>query len=123
MNEIYWITRVDAVKSMLWAFVAISGCCLIIYYMFHDEDTDIPKMTKSVIKRIFCFFLCVVFMQVFIPSKNDMLLIYGLGGTIDYIKGNEKAKQLPDKCIDALEQYVESINKADEITDKDNDKK
>ena len=38
-----------------------------------------------------------------IPMKNDALLIYGVGCTIDYIKSNDKAKQLPDKCIKALD--------------------
>ena len=35
--------------------------------------------------------------------KNDALLIYGVGGTIDYVKSNKTAKQLPDKCIKALD--------------------
>ena len=35
--------------------------------------------------------------------KNDALLIYGVGCTIDYIKSNDKAKQLSDKCIKALD--------------------
>lgn len=33
-----------------------------------------------------------------------------LGGTIDYIKSNETAKQLPDKCIKALDKWVENLN-------------
>ena len=47
----------------------------------------------------------------FTPTTKEMYLIYGLGGTIDYIKSNDKAKQLPDKCIDALDKYIESLNK------------
>lgn len=35
-----------------------------------------------------------------------MSLIYSIGGTIDYIKSNEKAKQLPDKCLQALDKYL-----------------
>ena len=51
---------------------------------------------------------CVI--NVFIPTKNDALLIYGVGGTIDYIKSNDTAKQLPDKCIKALDKWVENLN-------------
>ena len=52
------------------------------------------------------------------PSTKEMYAIYGLGGTIDYIKSNDKAKQLPDKCVDALTRYVDSIEKEN----KDNNK-
>ena len=38
-----------------------------------------------------------------------MLLIYGVGGVIDYAKDNEKAKQLPDKVVDAIDAYLESL--------------
>ena len=47
----------------------------------------------------------------FIPTRNDLLMIYGLGGTIDYVKSNDAAKQLPDKCVEALDAWVESLNK------------
>lgn len=43
------------------------------------------------------------------PSKEDMLLIYGIGTTLDYIQENETAKQLPDKCIEAINIWVESL--------------
>lgn len=47
---------------------------------------------------------------IFIPSKQDMLLIYGVGTTLDYLQNNEKVQQLPDKCVDALEAWVESLS-------------
>lgn len=39
-----------------------------------------------------------------------MYMIYGVGGTIDYLKDNETAKQLPDKVIVALDKYIDSLN-------------
>jgi hypothetical protein len=47
---------------------------------------------------------------VFIPSKQDMLLIYGVGTTLDYLQDKEKVQQLPDKCVDALDAWVESLS-------------
>ena len=49
-------------------------------------------------------------MSIFIPTTNEALLIYGVGGTIDYIKSNDTAKQLPDKCIKALDKWVENLS-------------
>lgn len=37
-------------------------------------------------------------------------MIWGVGETIDYVKSNETAKQLPDKCIEALDKWVEGLN-------------
>lgn len=51
---------------------------------------------------------------VLIPTQKDALLIFGLGSTIDYIKSNGKVQQLPDKCIDALDSWVESLNKKED---------
>lgn len=38
------------------------------------------------------------------------MLIWGVGSTIDYIQDNETAKQLPDKCVNALDAWVESLS-------------
>ena len=48
------------------------------------------------------------------------MVIYGLGGTIDYIKSNDKAKELPDKVVDALTRYVDHIEKEEGEENKDN---
>lgn len=34
-------------------------------------------------------------------------MIYGVGGTIDYIKENPASKQLPDKCVKILDKWVD----------------
>lgn len=38
----------------------------------------------------------------FVPSESKLYVIYGMGNTIDYIRTNDKAKQLPDKAIDCI---------------------
>ena len=47
--------------------------------------------------------------NVFVPTTKDAMLIFGVGGTIDYIKSNETINQLPDKCVNALEAWVDSL--------------
>lgn len=36
-------------------------------------------------------------------------MIFGVGGTVDYIKSNETINQIPDKCIKALDAWVDSL--------------
>ena len=37
-------------------------------------------------------------------------MIWGVDRTINYVKYNDTAQQLPDKCIKALEKWVDSLN-------------
>lgn len=77
----------------------------------------------KVIKRKFkCSLYALVFgatICVFIPSTKNLLIIYGVGGTIDYLKENKDANKIPDKCIKALDKYLDDALKEDK--DKDNE--
>ena len=43
--------------------------------------------------------------------QKEALTILGVGGTIEYVKDNETLKELPDKCVKALDMWVESLIK------------
>ena len=46
-----------------------------------------------------------------IPSEKKLYAIYGIGSTIDYIKSNDKAKEIPDKAIDCIYKYLDNYSK------------
>lgn len=116
MNEIYWITRLDAVNIILLASLIV-GCIIAIVATItilsmrseysHDDEDDNYILAKKVLKvsSIVTSIICLLF--IFTPSQKQALIIWGVGGTIDYIKSNETAKQLPDKCIQALDKFVD----------------
>ena len=127
MNEIYWITRLDAISDFLTIIAIVSFLISVVmaafamYNRFEADDYEEGGKYYNCYMQRFKIFLkyfkrsilviivsCVI--NVFIPTKNDALLIYGVGGTIDYIKSNDTAKQLPDKCIKALDKWVENLN-------------
>lgn len=120
MAEIYWITRLDYVQASLFAFLILTGFVIVIVTvtLFDDVFDDDETRAKRVLKWTVPSFAIALSVLCFIPSTKEAMLIYGVGGTIDYIKSNDKAKQLPDKCIDALTRYLDSIEKEN----KDNDK-
>ena len=74
-------------------------------------------------KRCAIAFFVSVFINLFIPTTNQALLIYGVGGTIDYIKSNDTSKQLPDKCVKALDKWVENLIKEENHKENDNESK
>ena len=73
------------------------------------------KMFKG---SMFAIVLGVV-MAIFIPSKKNLLIIYGVGGTIDYLKENKDANKIPDKCVKALDKYLDDALKEDKDKDKE----
>ena len=134
MNEIYWITRLGALNFLFNAIIFASLVAIIILAMelfaikktpdneddknlelqvvtgkVHNENMYYNFVKKQFI-RAFIVFVVSIVCNVFIPTKNEALMIYGIGGTIDYIKSNDTAKQLPDKCIKALDKWADNIN-------------
>lgn len=72
------------------------------------------KMFLSYFKRFIFVTIIACIINFFIPTTNEALMVYGIGGTIDYIKSNETAKQLHDKCVKALDKYLDNIKKEEE---------
>ena len=115
MNEIYWITRLDMINGWLLAFGLISGIIMgataIMYIVFKsDNDENSMGIIRSILKpstRV--FFICLP-LSILTPTKDEAMLIWGVGSTIDYIQDNETAKQLPDKVVNALDAWVESLS-------------
>ena len=120
MTELYWITRLDAICGYFFAIALIAGMLGTITFIISVicYVTDTLEKEKVLLKKI-CIGListCIIssFILIFIPSTKDMYLIYGVGGTIDYLKDNETAKQLPDKCIKYLDKWVDENLKEEE---------
>lgn len=117
MAEIYWLQRIGALSDLfnvMWIFpTLIVGFFLVVAPMAMDviKENNITDQAKKVAKILVVMFIVGVIGSIITPSTKEMYAIYGLGGTIDYIKSNDKAKQLPDKCVDALTRYVDSIEK------------
>ena len=120
MAEIYWLTRLEGVKILAIVLLALSIFAVIsaaIWYSFTDDDymkkerLVLMRLIKKLKTTWLCSLLLGILGSIFIPSKNELLLIYGLGTTVDYVKSNEKAKQLPDKAIEALTRYIDEISK------------
>lgn len=127
MSEIYWITRLNLISGWLIAFAVISGLIAFVsacFYLgnrsdYEDHEWEVSKnwmnfCSKTCIRSTFCFFLFLI-SSILIPTTKEALLIFGIGGSIDYLKSNDVAKQLPDKCINALDAWVENLNKEDKI--------
>ena len=125
MNEIYWITRFDYIYGVAQALLILSIITIMVLLMRCIAETDsIDEFVENIKKyiKIFRVTICVMvlgtLMLVFVPNTKDAFVIYGLGGTIDYIESNKTAQGLPDKFIQAVDKYLDN-----EIKDEKEEKK
>jgi fructose-specific phosphotransferase system IIC component len=114
MFELYLITRLDGISNLLRiitvgsVFVAV-GLLISSIILYADANSD-KERSKSTIPRgwgirLLILALVIGTIKAFIPTTKEALIIYGVGGTIEYLQENPTSKELPDKvikCIDKL---------------------
>lgn len=121
MNTLYWITVIGSLSKILIVLIGFGALSLIMWVIssanikYYNDDKcyedekrvwlEIKKFTKpiSIIGILSLFLIC------FVPSTKEALLIYGVGETLDYLKSNKTAKEIPDKAIIALDKYLDSF--------------
>jgi len=114
MVEIYWLQVLGNIGfcfnvgfwlCVVIAFCVVAWCISDDFEVFRDKNA-IQRLKKFAM--VFAFFTAG---SIIIPMQHDLMMIYGLGGTIDYIKSNDKAKELPDKVVNALTKYIVYVEK------------
>lgn len=124
MSEIYWITRLGYINtacSVIGIFGIIAGLVLLLFYLLQKQeviegsyDYEKEKRLLDTLKECKNWSLSIsvilLLIALFTPTTKEAVMIWGIGNTIDYIKNNDTAQQLPDKCINALDAWVESLN-------------
>lgn len=113
MWELYLLTRLGMIFPILVLIMIFATGVLLISVIDIAHD-GVGEKNRMFFKRSAVALAISVLGIIFIPTKEDMMLIYGVGTTLDYLQDNEKVQQLPDKCVDALDAWVESLSEEDE---------
>ena len=112
MSTLYWFNVIGGIHicfMVLTIIFTITAFVFFIGWLYYicDEDTNMntTKIFKnlkkySIISLLFGMLTC------FTPSTRELYLIYGVGGIIDYLKENPTAQELPDKCVQVLDKYL-----------------
>ena len=131
MEQIYWITRLGAIHGLLVGLIIMSivGFIISLVMLFVEpsregEEDFCESMRfhgKRLLRCVLIVFPIICALAVFIPTQEDAYMIYGLGGTIDYIKDSPTAKQLPEKTLQMLNAWEDNqIEKLQKDTTKTN---
>lgn len=123
MSELYWLYVLGNLNGFCKFFIVLSiialVVCVVFYFVSKDEDLYFPLTSKSIAKLIMFILLPILIISTigntFIPDTKTLYVIYGVGGTLDYLKENKTAKQIPDKAILALDKYLN-----EQLRDNDN---
>lgn len=122
MSEIYWITRLDLICHWFIVFAVVNGILALVFAICYlcckcDQENGYSRVeywvkfhSKS-FKITITSFILFVSASIMTPTTKEAFLIYGIGGTIDYIQSNETINQLPNKCVKALDAWVDSLTK------------
>ena len=127
MSELYWIILLGKVCVLSGLVMFVTGFITVIAWIVsvvkfvktggieseYNSDWFCYKTARSIALKSFTACLIAAAIVVFTPSRNQMYMIVGVGTAIDYVQESESVKQLPDKCVDALNRWVDSLNKED----------
>lgn len=136
MWDLYWIQRLGAINIAcipvfivsLIATISLSVAyyCYITNYIEYRycqrycstavEAKGYTKICSKLLKITIPVAVISLMGLVFIPTTKEAYMIWGVGGTIDYLKSNETAKKLPDKAIKALDKWADSFLESKEET-------
>ena len=111
MSQLYWLSVLGNLNELGVAIAVLSFVVFIALGLWlilcSEDDLEQSSFIKKVFKGSMFAFVFGVVMVIFIPSQKNLLIIYGVGGTIDYLKENKDANKIPDKCIKALDKYLD----------------
>lgn len=121
MSELYWLSVLGNLNDLGEVIVVLSFVVFIALGLWlilcSEDDLEPSSFIKKVFKGSMFAFVFGVVMVIFIPSQKNLLIIYGVGGTIDYLKETKDANKIPDKCIKALDKYLDDALKEDKDKD------
>lgn len=120
MSTLYWINVLGNLSDVCMIIFTMSALLSLVFFLvtiFYENEikADLSKVGYKRFVKVrniaSIAFIISTLAYVFIPSRSQLYMIYGVGGTIDYLKENPSAKELPDKCIKALDTWVDNVNK------------
>lgn len=124
MSTLYWITvlgNLFTLGAILTTILLATAATLGIYIALdfigfcEEEDEAYIKKASKIAKKSLLYSIIPVLMVAFIPSKEQLYAIYGIGTVIDYVKENKEIQKLPNDAVKALNMWFENVENDDSI--------
>ena len=128
MFDLYLISILDSIIGVSVVFIILGLAAAIVWIVCITLNTNIDqedlsryearclRTNNTVIKLmkpfVYVGIVCLI-IATFLPSTKQGYVIYGIGNTIEYLQSSDKAKELPDKAVDALSKYLDECGQKD----------
>lgn len=113
MNELYWISIIGKLSTLFWIGFVTSILSILINCVLYANTYDYEENSRALHKKLIKLSAIIMAIcglgGVVTPGKNEAYFIYGAGTIVDYCKDSPKVKEIPDKAIDALNRYLDSV--------------
>lgn len=125
---IYALMMLDSFEFMMTLFAVFSGAAWIVFMIVHcigvcDLKSPYPDFKETTVKTFkkaknvsLAIFIPTMLLASFVPNSKQAAIIYSVGSTIEYVKGNDKIKELPDKAVECLDKFISDYLKDDTHT-------
>ena len=125
---IYALMMLDSFETMMGVFSVFSGMAWVIFMILHwigvsDLESSYPTFKEKTVKMFkkaknisLTVFIPTMLLASFVPNSKQAAIIYSVGSTIEYVQGNDKIKELPDKAVECLDKFISDYLKEDTHT-------
>lgn len=121
MQKLYWISTLGHIQTASVGILILTISLFVIFVIwyivgydstYNSKENAQVKQAKKFLVSSFIVGVITVIPIIFIPSSQELYVIYGLGGTIDWINEHPDAQQLPEKTVQVLNKMADDyINK------------
>lgn len=125
---VYALMMLDSFEFMMTLFAVLSGAAWVVFMIVHwigacDLDSSYPAFKEVTVKMFrkaknvsLVIFIPTMLLASFVPNSKQAAIIYSVGSTIEYVQGNDKIKELPDKAVECLDKFISEYLKEDTHT-------
>jgi hypothetical protein len=113
-STIYWLTRLDAINIFFAIMLFVSAISLLFYYIIYqcechgEDDQKEYKKSYGIIKKISVPFVVVgIMVTVFLPNKNEAILIMAGGKTLDFVQNDTSLSKIPAQTTAIISGYMD----------------
>ena len=115
--QIYWLTRLDGIDTILGLIIAVGLLSIIGLSLFwamftFDENEEVPPKLAKVIKRIFLLIIPVVILCALTPTTKQMAAII----VVPKIANSETVAELGDGIKTLAVEWMEELRPKKEVS-------
>jgi hypothetical protein len=120
--KIYWLTRLDSLNVLFFTIAVISTIILLVYALVYVITAATEEWDEGERKayeanwgwiKNSCLFVSIVcgLCATFIPTKNEALLIYAGGKTLNYVQSDTSLAKIPNQATSIVSEYMDKALK------------